>query len=215
MLDAWDLKERSLKERYVRTVESLNQHTRPLAPLQVGDKVFIQNQTGNNPKRWDRSGIVMEKKDYDQYVIRVSSSGRLTLRNRQFLRRYTPHNLHSKPPMILSHAAQTQLPPRTEPSLNTPKVSSQTIQNSSSRDSLSPALDDTDHHYTSVKTVRDSFDPTQREPPTLRDQPSLDVPTPQGVQPTASPVVRRSTRERKPTKFYEPETGRYVEKDQS
>ena len=118
--------------------------------------------------------------------------------------------------MVLSPAAQTQLPPRMEPSPRLPKISNQTVQNPSSGDSLSPTLDDTNHHYPSAKTTRESLDPAQRELPTLQeDQTTSDVPTPQGFQPAASPIVRRSTRNRKPMKFYEPETGRFVVKDQS
>ncbi len=36
------------------------------------------------------TGVVVEVKQFDQYVIRVDGSGRATLRNRQFLRKYTP-----------------------------------------------------------------------------------------------------------------------------
>ena len=79
--EAWNLKERSLKDRYIRTLETLSEHNHSLDPLQLGYKVFVQNQTGNFPKRWDRSGTVMETKGKDQYLVKVSGSGRLTLRN--------------------------------------------------------------------------------------------------------------------------------------
>ena len=60
--EAWNLKEQSLKAGYVKTLETLSEHTRSLDPLQPGDTVFIQNQTGNHPKRWDRGGVIMEAK---------------------------------------------------------------------------------------------------------------------------------------------------------
>ena len=44
--------------------------------------------------KWDHTGIVVETKPHDQYVVKVSGSGRLTLRNRRFLRRYQSHDLH-------------------------------------------------------------------------------------------------------------------------
>jgi len=50
----------------------------------------IQNQTGIYPRRWDRTGSVVEVRQYDQYVIRVDGSGRVTLRNRKFLRKFNP-----------------------------------------------------------------------------------------------------------------------------
>ena len=88
--DAWRLKEQALKARYVKTIKTLSEHSRPLNPLQVGDSVFIQNQTGNYPKKWDRSGIVMEVRSHDQYVVKVAGTGRLSLHNRRFLCRF-PH----------------------------------------------------------------------------------------------------------------------------
>ena len=65
----------------------MHQSLKPLAP---GQYVVLQNQHGNQPLRWDRSGVVVECRPYDQYVIRVHGSNRLTLRNRKFLRCYDP-----------------------------------------------------------------------------------------------------------------------------
>ena len=59
--------------------------------LDVGDRVMFQNQSGRFPKKWDKSGVVIEKKGNDQHVVKVDGSGRLTLRNRRFLRKYKPH----------------------------------------------------------------------------------------------------------------------------
>ena len=61
-----------------------------LQPLKVGDHVYIQNLTGNHPKRWERTGVVIEVRQFHQYVVRVDGSGRVTLRNRQHLRKFTP-----------------------------------------------------------------------------------------------------------------------------
>ena len=55
--------------------------------MAVGDRVSIQNQYGSNPKRWDRTGVVMEVRDFDQYVVKVDGAGRLTVRNRKFLKK--------------------------------------------------------------------------------------------------------------------------------
>ena len=82
--------EEALRNRHEKTCERLTEHTRQLPPLQVGDCVRIQNQRGINPTKWDRSGVIVEVKQYDQYVVRVDGSGRVTLRNRKFLRKYIP-----------------------------------------------------------------------------------------------------------------------------
>ena len=87
---AWKAKEEALHSRITCTTESLRDHSRPLRPLAPGDRVFIQNQQGNNSTKWDRSGIVVESLGNDQYKIKVDGSGRLTLRNRLFLRACTP-----------------------------------------------------------------------------------------------------------------------------
>ena len=56
----------------------------------VGDHVRIQNQVGNHPNQWDKTGVVVVVRQYHQYVIRVDGSGRITIRNRRLLRKYIP-----------------------------------------------------------------------------------------------------------------------------
>ena len=88
--NAWSKKEEALRSRYVKSLENLSEHTRSLPPLNCGDHVMIQNQTGNFPNKWGKSGIIVELKDYHQYVVKVDGSGRLTIRNRKFLRKFNP-----------------------------------------------------------------------------------------------------------------------------
>ena len=52
--------------------------------------MFVQNQSGNYPKKWDKRGKVVEIKGFDQYRVMVEGSRKVTLRNRKFLRKYTP-----------------------------------------------------------------------------------------------------------------------------
>ena len=63
---------------------------RPLPSLRIGGYCFIQNQTGNHPRRFDKSGRIVEVLQHDQYRVRLDGSGRITLRNRRFLRKYEP-----------------------------------------------------------------------------------------------------------------------------
>ena len=83
-------RERALAKRHSREHEKWSEHTQMLQPLQVGDHVYIQNLTGNHPKRWECTGVVVEVRQFHQYVVRVDGSGRVTLRNRQHLRKFTP-----------------------------------------------------------------------------------------------------------------------------
>ena len=88
--DTLELREVALRNRHMKACERLKEHTRALPPLQIQDRVRIQNQTGPHPNKWDKTGTIIEVRPYDQYVVRVDGSGRVTLRNRKFLRRYTP-----------------------------------------------------------------------------------------------------------------------------
>ena len=83
-------REEALRNRHMKVCERLTEHTRQLPPLKVGDYVRIQNQVGPHPRAWHKSGIVVEVRQFDQYVVRVDGSSWATLRNRKFLRKYTP-----------------------------------------------------------------------------------------------------------------------------
>jgi hypothetical protein len=50
--------------------------------------VRIQNQIGHYPLKWDKTGVIIEFPQFDQYVVKVDGSGRVTLRNRKFFRKY-------------------------------------------------------------------------------------------------------------------------------
>ena len=63
-----------VRNRHMRAAERLSEHT----------------HTGSHPTKWDKTGIVVEVSQIDQYVVRVDGSGRVTLRNRTFLRKYLP-----------------------------------------------------------------------------------------------------------------------------
>ena len=83
-------REAALKNRHARAAERWSEHTKRLPPLVVGDKVYIQNQSGTHPNKWDKTGMVVEVRQHDQYVVRIDGSGRVTNRNRKFLRKYNP-----------------------------------------------------------------------------------------------------------------------------
>ena len=81
-------REEALKNRHQRMQENWSLHTKKLTPLKVGDTVRIQNQVGSKPRHWDKTGMVVEVRQYDQYLVRVDGSGRISMRNRKFLRKY-------------------------------------------------------------------------------------------------------------------------------
>ena len=105
-------REDALRIRQMRAHERLSEHTRVLPPPIIGNCVMLENLVGPHPTKWDRTGIVVEVRQYDQYVIRVDGSGRVTLRNRKHLRQYTPHI--ARAPLINSPSViplATTMPP--------------------------------------------------------------------------------------------------------
>jgi len=88
--EAWSAKEEAIRSRLVRSCEDLEDGSKELPPLREGDSVVIQNQdkSSGRPNKWDRQGKVVASKDNDQYLVKVDGSGRLTLRNRRFLRKF-------------------------------------------------------------------------------------------------------------------------------
>jgi hypothetical protein len=86
--DTWqevaDWRELALAPRSAKLHDRLKQGTKELPPLEIGDPnhVMLQNQLGNNPKRWDKRGVVVQADPKtSQYKVMAFGSKRLTLRN--------------------------------------------------------------------------------------------------------------------------------------
>ena len=94
--DVWvnnrETRELALRNRVIKSSERWTSRTKDLQPLQPGTRVMIQNQhgAGKIAKRWDKTGLVLENMGYNKYRIKVDGSGRVTDRNRQYLRQFTP-----------------------------------------------------------------------------------------------------------------------------
>ena len=89
MLDRTMLKELGIKSMgdvliILKLAERYNRHTHDLCPLQAGDTVTIQNPLN---RRWNTTGKIIFVLPERQYKIRVDGSGRITLRNRRFLKK--------------------------------------------------------------------------------------------------------------------------------
>ena len=106
-------RELTLARRHSRDHERWNEHTRRLPPLQVGDNVYLQNLVGNHPRRWERTGTVVEVRQYHQYVVRVDGTGRVTIRNRQHLRKFTPFHAPSTPSLSVTPTVEQSVDPVT------------------------------------------------------------------------------------------------------
>ncbi|CAB3985538.1 Transposon Ty3-I Gag-Pol poly [Paramuricea clavata] len=62
-------REQALRNRHMQTTEWLSEHTRRLPPLKVGDQVRIQNQIGPHPKKWDKTGLVIEVRQFSMQSV--------------------------------------------------------------------------------------------------------------------------------------------------
>ena len=200
--DAWRAKEEALRERFHRTSEALNEHAHPLPPLVPGDRCYVQNQYGNRPKKWDRSGTVVESLGFDSYNVKIDGSGRITKRNRRYLRKYTPATIDIAPSVsaqpVLAPPMISQNIPHA-PILNTPHTVTTPV---TPNDPPSAA-----------PLTNDIIDPiivtTEPAPSTL----SHESPTPpiESDSRVSDEADRMSTRRRRRApKHYEPETGNWV-----
>ena len=75
--------------------------------------MVIQNQTGNYPRRWDKTGVVIKAMGFDQYQVMTHGSRKITLRNRKFLRKIdhpSKRFTYSLPDVIPSSPAQQEQP---------------------------------------------------------------------------------------------------------
>ena len=93
-----------LQKRNAKLVERYNRHTHNLCPLQAGDTVTIQNPLN---RRWNTTGKIISALPERQYKIRVDGSGRITLRNRRFLKKC---NLKPTPTPIPSATLGPRIP---------------------------------------------------------------------------------------------------------
>ena len=123
--EAWAAKEEAIRARLVRSCEQLETGSRELLSLREGDQVMIQNQdkSGGRPNKWDRQGTIIASKDHDQYLVKVHGSGRLTLRNRRFLRKFQlrPQCLEGQPAAFMPHILVQEHPVSSAtPSASTP-----------------------------------------------------------------------------------------------
>ena len=114
-------REEALRNRHMKISERLTEHTRVLPPLAVGDSVRIQNQRGQHQTKWDKTGIVIEVRQFDQYVVRVDGSGRVTLRNRKFLRKFQPVVPREPITMLPGPTVHVSFPQRPQLQIPTPQ----------------------------------------------------------------------------------------------
>ena len=146
--------------------DRLTRGSRRLPPLKVGDHVLIQEQHGNNPKQWSKSGVVVEVGTHDSYFVSVGGSRQVTKRNRQFLRKIQPQ-LQS-----FEDSEASQTPSRTRP-----------VTRASSSLSTTPPP-------TCPPVPPPSVSANPPPPPAVPAPPPAPAPAPQSAQPAQPPLLQ-------------------------
>ena len=90
-------RELALAKRHRAKGEELARGTKEHTPLAPGTVVLVQNQVGPSANRWDKSGLVVADCGNSQYRVKLDGSGRITLRNRAFLKRIVPFQGREEP----------------------------------------------------------------------------------------------------------------------
>ena len=170
-----------------------------------------QNQVGHYPTKWDKTGVVVATLPFHQYHVKMHGSGRLTLRNRRFLRDYVPVRL-PPPPLTIAHDRRAPQDPSigttpapTPLTAQAPMTSVPAQGPPANLDSTTPASHPppqlTHPGTSSLAPSGTSMLPVPRtagEPTAIpASQPSEWSPPAQASPPPAPPVLRRSTRVRR------------------
>ena len=129
----WKVREAALSTRFAKQVDTLTAHSRDLGLLKPHDQVRIQNLCGVHPKRWDRSGQVIEQLPHDQYLVKTHGTGRILRRNRRHLRQ----NVDTSPKCSRTFSAPA-VPPSGGPALPAASSAAETAPPHSDPMSRSP-----------------------------------------------------------------------------
>lgn len=84
-------REKALSKRATVMTKSLEEKFKKLDKLTVEQEVRLQNQVGEASLRWGNTGVIVEARDFDQYLVKTDGSGRLILRNRQYMKPIFPY----------------------------------------------------------------------------------------------------------------------------
>ena len=178
-----------------KKIEKSREHPKAgkhLSPLEIGDRVRIQNQVGSCPKKWNNTGKVIEVKPFRQYIVLPDGNKRATLRNRKFLKKEIKtqqRNIPSTP--IENHLPTAQ---------TMPQKTQELVQIAKRPDHL-PKMEDTIPKTTIPTELHEGNlnDNTPEISEEAEVQPNLPASSHQHGTPNDG-AIRRSTRQRKQIK---------------
>ena len=214
-------RERAFASRRESDGTRLAMYTKEHPTLPVGTRVAVQNQTGRNKTKWDKTGVILENKPHKQVLVRMDGSRRMTLRNRRFIKQIIPPAV-TRPSQHHQQIPQSQgipdIPAQPDPLLHQPHAQ----HNGDDPDRLTGEITEqlnrgvTENIFSPTDFPPEQPDqletPPAPEPPVLVS-PESPAPTPPqspALPPPQSPpstVNRgdRPKRERKPNSLYNPD----------
>ena len=200
-MDTREKRELALRDRFLRGAERWSRNTRDLKPLQIGQKVLIQNQhgAGKIALKWDRSGTVIEDLGYNKYRVRVDGSGRVTDRNRQYLRHFSPATPSQPAPSTGTAPGPTTPSQQTAPSTGTAPAPPASAPPSTAADPSTPSSTSPSNSVETEETQDDFVTPPSS--PQTFETPETQSPQPPVPDPV-TPTLRRSSRRRQQNILY-------------
>ncbi|KAF0293676.1 hypothetical protein FJT64_008618 [Amphibalanus amphitrite] len=76
-------RELSMVTRGEKSKAAYDVGTKELSEMSVGDSVLCQDA---RTKAWDRRGVIVEKSPFRKYLVKMQGTGRVTIRNRRYLK---------------------------------------------------------------------------------------------------------------------------------
>ena len=132
-------------------------------------------------ERYQKGGLIIDDLGYNKYRVRVDGSGRVTDRNRQFLRQFTPSTpVQPGPRSVNQHYPEPVVEPTPPVPIQTPPVA------------INP---EPFVHPTPQTPERPNPEPVVQSTPDTPGSPSFATPP---MTPTSDTPPRRSTRMSKP-----------------
>ena len=184
----------------------------------AGGQSIYPKPSGTEPRKWERTGTIVECKDHDQYAVKVDGTGRITLRNRKFLRllKLIPKPSTSKTPLAPDTVAPT-LPTYVPETGDTSSQVSDQLRGQHTYPPATPVRQVSQPLYTpyqalvgmneSVRPISPPASPARSVPGPRSTSASPDVPNPVVDTVPDSPIpVTRPQRTRRSNTLFHPET---------
>ena len=127
---------------------------RNFSRLEIGDSVILQNQHGNNPNQWQKTGRIVETSAHRKYRVLVDGSRHTTTRNRKFIRKI-PDSFRESTDLIIPNVPQpntVNLPPTAIQPDNTGMPQEPTADLEEPSQTTSPATNDQNQQDTGEST---------------------------------------------------------------